>query len=190
MAGTSDQREGTVVPSLFACESWEEDCSCPSRKKNSILWNSSLKTGSPVGVEFACRHRSVRSGFHQPTYPCCRLLFCWPTRSLRIYLPPFLKTGSSVKVEFGYRHRSARFDFLRPRCLCYLALFRSAYSGSFRFCSHHSSLKRGYSVEVEFECRRRSARSGFHRRIVPRPAQNSLPSRPLLETPIRFVFVS
>ena len=101
-----------------------------------ILWNSSLKTGFPVGVEFACRHRSVRSGFHQ------------------------------------------------PRCLCYLALFRSAYSGSFRFCSHHSSLKRGYSVEVEFECRRRSARSGFHRQIVPRPAQNSLPSRPLLETPI------
>ena len=150
-----------------------------------ILWNSSLTTGFPVGVEFACRHRSVRSGFHQPSCLCHQLLFCWPTCYLRIYLPnSFLKTGSSVKAEFGYRRRSARFDFLRQRCLCYLALFRSAYSGSFRFCSHHSSLKRGYSVEVEFECRRRSARSGFHRQIVPRPAQHSLPSRPLLETPI------
>ena len=151
-----------------------------------ILWNSSLTTGFPVGVEFACRHRSVRSGFHQPRCLCYLALF----RSA--YSGSFrfcshhssLKRGYSVEVEFECRRRSARFDFLQQRCLCYLALVRSAYSGSFRFCSHHSSLKRGYSVEVEFECRRRSARSGFHRQIVPRPAQNSLPSRPLLETPI------
>jgi hypothetical protein len=88
-------------------------------------------------------------------------LFVRDARQFVIFWNSVLKTGFP-EVEFECPRRSARSGFRQPRCPCCLALFRSAYSGSFRFCSHHSSLKRSYSVQVEFERPRRSARSGFH----------------------------
>jgi len=163
---------------LFAresCGDWAH-ATCPSVKKVPfVLWNSFLKTGFPVEVEFECRLRSARFGFLRRR--CLRYLvlfrLAWSGSFRFCSHHPTLKTGFLVEVEFDCQFRSARFGFLRRKCLCHLALFRLAWSGSFRFCSHHPTQKTGFSVEVEFECRLRSARFGFLRQIVPMRVQNS-----------------
>ena len=164
---------------LFACESCGGDwahATCPSVKKVPfVLWNSFLKTGFPVEVEFECRLRSARFGFLRRK--CLRYLVLFRLASSGSFRfcshHPTLRTDFSAAVEFGYQFPRAHSGFLRRKCLCHPALFRLAWSGSFRFCSHHPTQKTGFSVEVEFECRLRSARFGFLRQIVPMRVQNS-----------------
>jgi hypothetical protein len=161
---------------LFACEScgdWAH-ATCPSVKKVPfVLWNSFLKTGFPVEVEFECRLRSARFGFLRRK--CLRYLVLFRLASSGSFRfcshHPTLRTDFSAAVEFGYQFPRAHSGFRRP--ICYPLLSRLACSGkaSFRFCS--PIRKTGFSAAVEFGCPFPRARFGFLRQIVPMRVQNS-----------------
>ena len=92
-----------------------------------ISWNSFLRMGFPVEVEFEYQFRSVRFGFHQPRHLLYWLDFSWLTCSSRSYFcHPLLKTGFWTEVAFRCQFRNARFEFHRRTCPYQLALFRLA----------------------------------------------------------------
>ena len=183
---------------LFAresCGDWAH-ATCPSVKKVPfVLWNSFLKTGFPVEVEFECRLRSARFGFLRRR--CLRYLVLFRLASSGSFRfcshHPTLRTDFSAAVEFGYQFPRAHSGFRRP--ICYPLLSRLACSGlkaSFRFCSHPLPiLKMGFLAAVEFEYHLPSAHSGFHQWIALIPARYSWPSSPLPKTmSIKCLFVS
>src|SRR5262245_59511480 len=132
----------------------------------SLTLYSFMRTGFPVEVEFEYPFRSAHFGFHQPWRPYL-VQFSRLTYSSRTYFGhPSLKSGFLTEVESGCPFRNARFEFRRRTRLCYLALFRSAYSGSFPSCSRLPILKMDYSVELAFEYRFQNAHFGFLRRTV------------------------